>query len=283
MPTSVRDFGLAGVPKTLLMPLLGRANATRSGSPILSDPKAVEIVQELNVDFERLGRAMPASNDFVSIGRARVLDDVIHEFLSQNPKATIVNLGAGLDTTFWRVDNGLLTWFDVDFPEVIDIRRRFLTETDRNRCIASSFLEADWVQKIGPRSQGILFFSGGVFVYLQEAELQRLFSILVGSFPGADLVFDVQSKLSVFIGNLILRRAGMGSARLRWGARDSKPILKLHSELELIEEFPAFSKLGDEVFPDQDTLRRARIMDRTGALIVVHLRLAAKGRSLGTG
>jgi hypothetical protein len=91
------------------MPLWGRAKATLANSRILSDPKAVEISRKLGVDFQKLGRALPASNNLVSIARARVLDDLIRSFLWNHPRATIVNLGAGLDTAFWRLDKGFFS------------------------------------------------------------------------------------------------------------------------------------------------------------------------------
>lgn len=33
------------------------------------------------------------------------------------------NLGCGLDTTFERVDNGLLQWYDLDLPDAVELRK----------------------------------------------------------------------------------------------------------------------------------------------------------------
>jgi O-methyltransferase involved in polyketide biosynthesis len=255
------------------MPLWGRARATLANSRILSDPKAVEISRKLEVDFEKISRVLPASNDLVSIARARVLDELIRRFLSNHPRATIVNLGAGLDTAFWRLDNGLLRWFDVDLPEVIEIRRKLFPETDRSRCVSGSLLEANWVQEMAPRAGGLFLFSSGVFVYFRTTELQKLFSILAGSLPGAELAFDIQSRMSSFFGNFVLRRAGMGSARFRWGARTADSILKLHGGLDLVEEFGVFSRFADDSFSDNTALRAARTMDRVHAMTIVHVKI----------
>jgi O-methyltransferase involved in polyketide biosynthesis len=63
-------------------------------------------------------------------------------FLSNHPRSvTIVNLGAGLDTGFYRVDNGFIQWIDVDLPEVIELRKTVIPETDSSRRISGSPLD----------------------------------------------------------------------------------------------------------------------------------------------
>jgi O-methyltransferase involved in polyketide biosynthesis len=133
-------------------------------------------------------------------------------------------------------------------------------------------LEAGWVQKIVPKADGVFFFSSGVFVYLRMTELKKFLTILADSLPGAELVFDVQSRMSAYFGNFILRRVGMGSARMHWGARSANSIVKQHTGLKLIEEFSVFGKFGDDIFPDRETLRNARMMDKMRAMTIVHLR-----------
>ena len=38
-------------------------------------------------------------------------------FLAANPDGTVVALGEGLETGFWRVDNGSVNWLTVELPE----------------------------------------------------------------------------------------------------------------------------------------------------------------------
>jgi O-methyltransferase involved in polyketide biosynthesis len=199
IPGASLDIQLSGVPRTLLIPLWGHAKATRAKSRIISDHKAVEVVEKLGFDFEALDKGMNPSSEFFQIARARALDDVIRDSLARNPKATIINLGAGLDTAFFRVDNGLLQWFDVDLPQVIELRKQLIPETVRGRCVSSSLLDPDWVRAIGPRSDGVLLFASGVLIYFRKTELQRLLSILSDAFPGGELVFDTQSRMSAFL------------------------------------------------------------------------------------
>jgi O-methyltransferase involved in polyketide biosynthesis len=272
------DLQLAGVPRTLLMPLWNRAKATSANSRIISDSKAVEIVGRLTVDFEALDKGMNSSSGFFQVARARVMDDIIRGFLAHNPNATIVDLGAGLDTAFWRVDNGLLRWFDVDLPQVITLRKQLISETDRSRSISASILDPDWVHEIEPRTDGVLLFASGVLIYFRKAELHELFSILSNAFPGADLVFDTQSRISVLFGNIALKKAGMESARLQWSAQTSKPILKLHRGLELIDEFTAFAKFAKDYFADERMQRTATVMDWMRTISIIHVRFKRTGK-----
>jgi len=38
----------------------------------------------------------------------------------------IVNIGCGLDSRFLRIDNGSVIFYDLDLPELIDLKKRFL-------------------------------------------------------------------------------------------------------------------------------------------------------------
>jgi len=269
----VLDFQLSGVPRTLLIPLWSRAKATRANSALISDPKAAEIVEKLGVDFGDLEKGTNPTSEFFQAARARALDDLVRAFLARNPKATVISLGAGLDTAFYRVDNGELHWFDVDLAQVIELRKRFIPETDRSRCISASLLDPRWVQEIGQTPAGVFLFASGVLIYLTRAELRGLFSILVDSFPGGELAFDTQSKFSAMAGNIALRRSGMGSARLKWGVRTARPILRLSPGLELIDHFVTFSRFAADYFTDEKMIQSAKVMDRMRVMTIVHLKL----------
>jgi hypothetical protein len=92
----------------------------------------------------------------------------------------------------------------------------------------------------------------GVMIYFRKAELRRLFSILVDSFRGGELAFDAQSKFSAMISNVVLRKSGMGPARMRWGIRSAKPIIRRNRHLELIEHLVTFSKFAADYFTDEE-------------------------------
>jgi len=85
----------------------------------------------------------------------------------KHPRASVVNIGAGLDTTFYRVDNGLIHWYDLDLPAVFDIRRRLLPEPDRVTYIAKSFLDPSW-PRTSHTEDGVFMIAGGCSISLRS-------------------------------------------------------------------------------------------------------------------
>jgi O-methyltransferase involved in polyketide biosynthesis len=102
----------------------------------------------------------------------RHIDRTIHQFLGEHPWATIVNLGCGLDTTFERVDNGKLLWYDLDLPDVVELRSHYIEQGPRRRFIASSILDEAWMDSLDS-AVPTLFIAGGVLYYLKP-EKSRL-------------------------------------------------------------------------------------------------------------
>ena len=100
------DIRLGGVQKTLLLPLWGRAKETQKQTPLLIDKIAVEVTKALNYDFSLISENIGKFVQNGWIARSLYFDDKIRLFIQQFPEATIVNIGCGLDTTFFRVDNG---------------------------------------------------------------------------------------------------------------------------------------------------------------------------------
>ena len=117
---------LSGVPETLLWNLGRRAAAARTALRCSMDPLAVEVAGRLQYDFADASRG--ARWHAV---RVATFDDAVRRFLSQHPAGTVVALGEGLETQFWRVDNGRVRWLSVDLPAILELRRRVLPEGPR--------------------------------------------------------------------------------------------------------------------------------------------------------
>jgi len=265
-----------GVQKTLLVPLWSRAKFSRQGRSILVDSKAIELVESLQFDFGPINRNLPEMIQLMNVVRARMFDDSIRSYLTARPKATIVNLGAGLDTTFSRVDNGTLRWYDIDLPDVVELRRRLIPETDRSHCIAGSIFEMKLPDSIGNGADGLLFFSGGVLEYFDPARVGRFLSDLAGAFPGSELVFNttVKSRIAAFFTNRSMKRMGMKADPVKWGIKLIDRLRRHDSRIELVERYPMFSRIDMETAWSGKTRRRMRWLDRTKAMNMVHLRFS---------
>lgn len=258
--------------RTLLIPLWGRARAAREASPLLRDPLAAEVADRLDPGHRLRDSNMHRQSDAVHIVRARVMDDFIRDYLVEHPRATVVNLGAGLDTAFFRVDNGQLNWVDIDLPEVIELRRHLLPSADRVQTIARSFLDPSWLELLDACRDGLFFQAAGLFIYFDRQQVSGFVDRLAQSAPGGELVFDYQSKLSRLFGNRGLQAAGMGGARLRWGMNGSRGLEKWSLHATLAEAFPLFEHVDPADLGGGAVLRAARMMDRVKAIMVARLR-----------
>jgi O-methyltransferase involved in polyketide biosynthesis len=137
--------------------------------------------------------AVPDYLLFAAVARAMQFDDEVRMYITEHRRASVVNLGVGLNIAFYRVDNGSIHWYDLDLPAVIDIRRQLLPEPDRVTRIAKSFLDPSWCKEVDAQS-GIFMIAARLFHYFEEAQTRQFFLLLGDSFRDGEIVFDVESK-----------------------------------------------------------------------------------------
>ncbi len=108
-------------------------------NPRITDNKAVEIVDALGIDISKYDKFM--SHEGV-VARTVMLDRQLQEIIRKNPETVIINVGAGFDDRFSRVDNGKIIWFDLDLPDVITARKKAFSEKNRVTMIAGNILDS---------------------------------------------------------------------------------------------------------------------------------------------
>lgn len=153
---------LDNIERTLLIPLWSRAKETEMFNPIINDQIACKLIKKLDYDFSEIEKNSTLLKRLLFVTRAKTFDKAIKEFISKYPNAVLVNLGAGLDTTFFRVDNEKLNWYNIDLPDVIELRKKLLSESNREKCIAKSFLDVSWFNAI--KKIMIMFFYSRRFI-----------------------------------------------------------------------------------------------------------------------
>src|SRR5512136_41001 len=226
MPEPSQD--LSGVPETMLITLYLRAMETQRPDALIKDEKAVELVTRLGYDFERVRRIpMNDANRLVIILRNREIDRYTQNFLARHPDAVVVHIGCGLDARFERVAerNGQVEWYDLDFPHVIELHRKFIgDERERYHLLGCSIFEDAWLETVSVhRPRPFLFLAEGVFMYLQEAQVKSLVLTMKEHFPGAELVFDAYSPFMRWAHNLRVTRKRIG-AYLHWDLKHSQDL-----------------------------------------------------------
>ncbi|MFZ1979357.1 MAG: class I SAM-dependent methyltransferase [Bacteroidota bacterium] len=237
---------LGKLQETLLLPLWGRAVETQKTDPKLIDRMAVEIVDLIDYDFSIIAENISPISRFAWIARSLHVDRTIFEFIKIFPGAAIVNIGCGLDTTFNRIDNGRIMFYDLDLPDVIDLRKYFFTENERRKTISCSFLEKKWLSELRVKD-GLLFIAAGIFYYFNEHQIKDFFTSIAGLFPGSEIFFDSASPLGVKIANeKVIKNGGMdNTAILKWGLKSAKPIEQWDRKIRVVEEYPMFKGMKE--------------------------------------
>jgi O-methyltransferase involved in polyketide biosynthesis len=220
---------------TLLITLYAKALDHRSRHPVLDDEKADEMVRTIDYDFEKLSSF---GNGNIMVVRAKQFDEWLREFLSSNPSAVVLNLGCGLDTRVSRIKPPTsVSWFDIDYPEVIAERRKFYSERKGYRMTASSLTEPGWLEEV-PRDRPAMIIADGVFEYLAPDEVKALLNRLIGHFPRGQIVFDVMSSFAVNSERSNLQETT--GAVHQWTVDDVRTVDGMDPQLKRIDDVSVF-------------------------------------------
>lgn len=226
---------MQSVQGTMLLPLWGRAKYSKQNPDILNDSIAIEIIQKLDFDFTEVEKTFQEFGGLCYIIRARKFDDRISKFIQTHPNATIVNIGCGLDTTFSRVDNGKIHWYNLDLPDAIEFRKDLIPDTDRNISIPKSLLDQSWFDDIVfSEEDGILFISAGVFYYFKEEDIKEIVSAMANRFPGGVLYFDAESKTAIGFSNRMVQKSGNRGAMMYFYVNSNTKIEKWSPEIKSV-------------------------------------------------
>lgn len=186
------DLRLSAVPETALWTLHNRVSEAIRPDGFLQDPKAVEIYKSIAYDYEK--SFGPADNSHAI--RSWVFDGAIRDFWENYPGGTIVNLGEGLETQRFRLEEQRhdALWITVDLPSAIEARERFIQPDEDHIHIAASALDVEtWAQHI-PKDKPVFITAQGLFMYLKEIEVKALFQEIATRFPGNTVMFDSIAK-----------------------------------------------------------------------------------------
>ena len=201
------------VQETLVIPLFGRLVCSEQFPELFSDPEAKRICDSLDYDFDEKRKKMESAVGlFGALEVAQRQYDLLCEvrsYLQTHPKAAVVNLGCGLDDTFRKADNGLCRGYDLDLPDVIEVRDVLLPAEEREENIACDLNDLSWMDRIDA-ADGAVFFASGVFYYLRTEDVKKLFRAMAERFPGAVLAFDsCNSRGAKMMRSTWLKEAGI--------------------------------------------------------------------------
>ena len=221
---------LSNESKTLFIPLLGKALMSKQNI-FLQDKKAEEIISKVDYDFKSLKQSKWLSM-YMSL-RALLLDELCNKYILEHPDTTVIHLGCGLDSRCLRVNQQFKMWYDVDFENVIDIRKDYFETTDKYKMIGSSVTESKWLDEI-KKSKNILIVMEGLTMYLSQKEMTNLIKEINKRFGDVYLIFDAYTKKGVK-GSKIKNPVNQMNAQIKYGIDNYQEFLELNDNLEYVD------------------------------------------------
>ena len=218
------NISKGSVQETLLIPLYGRKVAMDLYPDLFSDADCQRLFYSIEFEAPKMSPIKAKIGAIMATTRQQDMAAVCRDYLKDYPKAAVVNLGCGLDTTFSQVDNGTAVGYHVDFPDVIKIREELIPAKERQYNLACDLTDHSWMDAI-PTEDGAVFFASGVFYYIKTEDVRRLFCALAKRFPGGKIVFDATTAKG--LKNMLktwLKDADMQTVGLYFSVEDEKEL-----------------------------------------------------------
>lgn len=224
---------LKGVPETMLQTLYARARQSQSKHPLFSDKKAEEIVEKMNYDFSDAKEDKKMEE--VVVNRTVVLDKMVREFLEKYPDSTVINMACGMDSRCYRNEGKFYRWYNIDLPDVMDIRSRFMEESDTILHIAGSVMDANWVSQIEVLpGKKVLVIIEGLTMYLSEEKISHLFELIGTSFSDVTIFTEVLSPY--YVKNVRMKSIEKTKSSFTWGAKNGKTLARLAENFRHVKD-----------------------------------------------
>jgi O-methyltransferase involved in polyketide biosynthesis len=234
---------LTGVSETALLTLQVRANEARRPDSIIDDPMAIRLVDSIDFEWAKFG--FSRRQDMAI--RTLAFDAEARRYLADHPKATVVALAEGLQTSFYRLDAADVghefRWLTVDLPPMIELRRKLLPSSERIEMCAQSALDFSWMDRVAA-DEGVFITAEGLLMYLQPDEALGLIAACAERFGGGRMMFDLPPA---WFANGITR--GMLRPSLRYRV-PPMPFSMTPSQLaNLVNEVPGIRAVHDMPMP----------------------------------
>lgn len=213
---------LHGPPQTALATLYAKALDADLPNPVLGDRYAKDIVRRLDYDWAKT--AITARDSPSVTSRTAHFDGWARQFLAVHPDAVVLHVGCGLDGRYFRLRPGpRVDWYDVDYPEVAELRTRLYPAADHCRVVFASVTDPSWLEDV-PKDQPALLIAEGLTMYLSARDGIDLLRRVVDRFPRGELQFDAFNRLAIRSqwSNTVVRRSG---STLRWAINGPRDIL----------------------------------------------------------
>jgi len=269
------NININDISETAFLTLQCHRIDAESVSPILNDSSSVHTFNVFKGYFSKSNSALykklfqnKVNKNLVTyiVVRAKKFDNYITKFINKYPNATVVNIGCGLDNRFERINNGIIRFFDLDLPDIMNIKKQIFQEKGNYYQISQSVFEFDWIDRID--SKHVILVAEGVLMYCNEQDVKKLFLTLQEKLNNPEIVFEVYNKkwLSGWrkkvMGFKLKKELKLGAGTIfKFGIRNSAEIENWNQGFQLIDEWSYLDsdKLNSNfmrLFKNNDSFRK---------------------------
>jgi O-methyltransferase involved in polyketide biosynthesis len=203
----------------------------------------LEILENIDYDFSWLNKSsLKFFWQTVIAVRDKIIEDAIRVFMTNNKNPVIVYLGCGLDTLFHRIDDGKVRFYELDLPEVIEIKKRFLQESDRDKFIAKSLFDFTWIDDVKlSAGDRVMFLAPCLLMFFEEDKNKLLLKTLSAKFPEAEMILEIIHSSFRFLIGLAKTSQFVNKFKLnlefKWGMKDPRQLEEWDRKIQYIEEW----------------------------------------------
>ena len=195
------------------------------------------LMEKVDYDFSALERqANGLMQTFGALEVAMRQNDLaweVRDYLNAHPRAAVINLGCGLDNTGRACDNGRCSIWNIDLPDVIELRDRLLPAGEREKNLAFDLKDPRWMDAVRTDPEdGAVLFAAGVFYYFTTEDVKSLATGIAKRFPRGRLVFDAAGKTAVrLMLKTWVKQAGIRDVGAYFSVKDARRELEPWSPL----------------------------------------------------
>ncbi|AME08694.1 MULTISPECIES: class I SAM-dependent methyltransferase [Gemella] len=202
---------LKGVEDTLYIPLVARIYASKKFPEFFYDKKALSL--EKYIPANSIKENTTEYFYMASVCRQYIIDQKITRFLEKNDLCNVVFLGAGLETAFNRIGNTKAYFYQVDLPNVIEIRKQVLGKAENETLISGDMFTLDWAKEIDVSLPTLIVVSG-VYQYFKEDKILSMIKRMQDNISKGELIFDVTNSTGLKLANKYVKKTGNSAAQM---------------------------------------------------------------------
>lgn len=260
-----------GVEDTLFIPLTARVNISKKFPEYFHDEKALEM--ERLISGKQIEKKSSEYSMIASVARYYNIDQMAQNFIDNYNKCNIVNLGVGLETSYYRIERKNALFFEVDLPEVIELREKYLEVQENEKFVKGDLFNLGWCDELDTTLPTLLIVSG-VFQYFHEEDILKFITDVRNRFSNVELIFDATNKFGIKYTNFYVKRTGNASAMMYFYVEDAEEFAK-KAKSRLIEVRPFYTDarkiLNGKV--GLYTKISMKIADRQKNAMILHLKI----------